>query len=258
MPPHHLRVQKACPCSTKNPLFLFQGEGIQLTASGLDKTWQHCSSNCSLLVPSLLFFPSVLAVTARAGSDPDALLWNCHLFLVLSGLANMMRGYTCIHHRTKIHVLRIVGCVVSDKWLLTGPIAAHTPCEMCEYVGYPALRTWKDLSSCQMQKLAIRIFFDCLSFPGANGQAFCYYTLYCLLCYEKRIRGKTFFHFCFWQGVHSCVLSLLLLTTTIFQSPLATDRSITCIRVNMHLYTNRYIYREKDHHRYVGIHNYDS
>lgn len=159
MPPHHLRVQKTCPYSTKNPLFLFQGEGVQLTASGLGKTCQHSSSNRSLPLPAPLFFPSVLAGTARAGSDPDALLWKCHLFLVLSGLTNLMHGYTHIHHRTKIHIPGIVGGVVSDKWLLTGPVAAHTPREMCECVGHPALRTWKDLSSCRTQKLAITIFF---------------------------------------------------------------------------------------------------
>lgn len=125
-------MQKTYPYSTENPLFLFHGEGIWFTASGLDKTCQHSSSN---LQPAPLFFPKVLTGTARAGSDPDALLWKCHLFPALGVLADLTHGYTRILHWTKIHIPGVVKGVVSAKWLLTGPVAARTSREVCGSVG---------------------------------------------------------------------------------------------------------------------------
>lgn len=101
-------------------------------------------------------------------------------------LADLTHGCTHIHHWTKIRLSCAVKGVVSDKPLLTGPVAVHTSSEVCG-----SACAWDTCPPNVEGFVELHDAVLVLIFQGVSRQEFCYHML-CNQCYQK-IRRKAFF-----------------------------------------------------------------
>lgn len=159
-------------------------------------------------------------------------------------LADLTHGYTHIHHWTKIRLSCAVRGVVSDKPLLTGPVAVHTSSEVCGSVCAWDTCPLNVEGFVELHNAVLVLFFFPLlklsgGLAGKNFATTCFIT-----SATKKIRRKAFFLFCFCQGVQVSVLSLLLFWLQLYIWFLCIHSYLELLHIHMQIcvYTNTYLH----------------